>query len=192
GLAMPISVLKHEGGALAGGQGKVGGSCAVFYPQWDLAAQPQAGLVRTLAMEQNLLLALLQRVAGAAIVESRVADHATLEMATDGLGASHDTGTHAPGSNRHEIGYFQHAFLGQEPGQKDIGVGEINLLLLASLEQGGQGEATAFGRVQQRGKDGRRIKLREAHEVDRAVHGDQGDGIKVADDTIAADWFVSC
>ena len=78
---------------------------------------------------------------------------------------------------------------GEKPRHQDVRFWQIELLAVFSVQLRLYAEKTAFLRVQQRGKNRRRIESREAEEVDGAVRSYQGNRSHVANDAVIFDWL---
>ena len=103
--------------------------------------------------EQNLRVAApLDRVAGAGVVEARVAPHPEGQLASDRLRATHEVVRHAGVLHRHEVRYFGDAAVGQEPGEQHVGVGQVELSMYRVVEPRRDLEAAAAIGVEERGK----------------------------------------
>ena len=89
-------------------------------------------------------------------------------------------------SNGHEVGHGRRAVVGLEGGLEDVRLVDVGL---ARLELGGgtNGEAAALVRIEDRREDARRLDVREATPVDRAVSAHEGAAIVVADSAVVVD-----
>jgi hypothetical protein len=142
--------------------------------------------------------------------EGHVADHprgvragAVVEPRGD-LGPERDRAAHAqhaadqavPGGrvrftgHRHEVLDLADALLGVEPGDQDVGVGEVELLG-ARGHGGGELEGAAAFRVQDRGEDAGGVEGRAAVPVDRAVGAHQRHAPQIADQSVLGDGQIS-
>ena len=93
-------------------------------------------------------------------------------------------------ADRHVILDLANSVRVQESRDQDVGVGPIELLVAKIIAGRGDAEPPALLVVEDRGEDARRIEMRQAEPVDRAVHADQGRGPHVADDAVVLDRLV--
>ena len=91
------------------------------------------------------------------------------------------------GGHRHEVRDLPDPLLGQEAGDQDGRVGEIQLLGRVAGSARADPEMPAPLLVEQRPEDGRRVDPRAAEPVHRAVGGDQGRGLQVTDQPMVGD-----
>ena len=125
------------------------------------------------------------------VVEPRRAADLEADLPADGLHPSHDTTGMSRRVDRHEVRDLGHALIAEEPGQEQIGVGQVELLVSRLLELGTDAEYPPALRVEQGGEHRRRVEVRQAEKVDRAVQTHQRRRLEVADDRVRLDRWVA-
>ena len=185
--------LEDERGRLVRAERELGHGGAVHQLHRDRRAQPQGQLAGTGAADEDHLpvAAPLHRVRGAGIVEARVAAHAEAYLPAHRLHPAHEVVGLAGVLHRHEVGELGDAVVGEEAGEEDVGVGEIELLARRLAELRRDLEAAAALGVEERREHRRRVEGGEAEEVDRAVLAHQRHRVEVADDAVVLDGRVA-
>jgi hypothetical protein len=111
----------------------------------------------------------LDGVLGAPVVEARIAEHPEAHLAAYGPHAAEDRAVATRLLHGHEVGDLGDARVGQEAGQEDVRVRQVELLRPHLAEDRLDPEAAAALVVEERREDARRVELRKAEEVDRAI-----------------------
>ena len=156
------------------------------------ASEAQGQAMAALGLEDHFPVPLPGLMLGPRVVETGIADHAEVDLATNGLGPAHEAARLISVIHHgHEIGDFGHAFAGEEARQQDVGLRQVELLVPGVVQDGSDLEMPALAIVQDRRERGRRIKVGAGEEVDRAVHAHQRRGAHVADDSVVLDRLIS-
>ena len=92
--------------------------------------------------------------------------------------------------DRHEVLHLADPVGVEQARDQDVRVGEVELLRPRAGVRGRDAVAAAAVGVEDRGEDARRVEARAAVPVDRAVGGDERDGVQVADDAVLLDRRV--
>ena len=126
GLLAALARLEHEGGALAGAQGELAGH-AVTHPLERCLASQEHGQTR--CVEGGAVLVQLHLVAIAGVVEPGLALEPEVHLAAH----SHHPAHQPPlvlgvAPDGHEVLHLTDPVGGQETGDQDVGVGQIELL----------------------------------------------------------------
>jgi hypothetical protein len=130
----------------------------------------------------------------APVVEAR------LDLDAEGQLASHAEHTpdqpvpeHAAGRvvDRHEVLHLADAALGEEAGDQDIGVREVELLGRPAVCRRGDPVVAAATPVEDRAEHARRVEVGAAVPVDRPVRADQRGRVQVADDPVLGDRQIA-
>ncbi len=174
---------EHEHGHLVFPQGEVGDGAVAVAPQGYVGSQSQAELR---GVEAGARGGDLDLVGVAGVVESRGTLRPECHAATNHLDAPDQlTLTAARGRPcRHVVRDLADAVRGEEPGEEDVGVGPIELLVADPIGGRGDAEPTTLLIVEDGREDARGIEARETEPVYRAVHPDQGRCPQVPDDTV--------
>ncbi len=90
----------------------------------------------------------------------------------------------------HEVLHLADPFRGEEAGDQDVRVREVELLDGADTEHGRDPVPAALPPVEDRREHARRVEARAAVPVDRPVRADERDGAEVADDAVLGDREV--
>ena len=125
------------------------------------------------------------RVAG--IVERGQAVRPEVELTADAVHPPHEPLLIA---DRHEVDEFGDPRRTQKTGDEHVRVGPVELLGVDALPGRPDLETPAFGVVQNRAEHARRVEVRQAEPVERAVLADEGGGPQVADDAVVFDRLV--
>src|SRR5262249_42211068 len=173
-------------------QGEGADHGAVLDLEGDLRAQPDRPAVGPLRVEEDLALANVDFVAGAAVVETGVEDDVEGRLAPDALGPA-DEGVAVlglVGAYWHEVGDLGDAVLVERAGDQHVRVWEVHLLDGAGGLAWPDPEATAVLDVEQAAEHRRRPEVGVRHEVDGPVRAHQRHGVEVADDSVVLDRQV--
>ena len=84
----------------------------------------------------------------------------------------------------HEVDNLTDGVRRKEAGDQYVCVGVIELLGFEVFFYRADTEVAAFARVEDRGKDSRRIEMRETHPVYRAIDANKCRGVHVTDKTV--------
>ena len=191
GLITLPRLLENEEGGLPRTKRKLGGDRTVLRTKRDVRPESNRLQPFSVGMEDGPPVPDLHPVRSTPVVEPGIAHHAETNLSPHGLHTA-DEVVPVPRVvlDRHEIRYLGDTFLREEPGKEDIRVGEIELLLSCTVENGSDAEPSPFFLVEDRSEDRRRVEIRETHEVDRTVHTDESDRVQVPDDTVILDRLV--
>ena len=187
-LRVPRHLLQDEGGSLPRGQHELADRIGALDPKWYGGRQPQNRAVR--AGEHDAVLHGLGRVGRTGVVEAGCAPDPIPDLAPNGLDPAHDAARVLAGVHRHEVGDLPHALGGQESGEQEVGVGQVQLLVPRLIEVGRDREATALVGVEQAREHRGRIEVGQTEEVDRPVERHQRGRLEVADDGVRLDRGV--
>ena len=148
--------FEHEPRRFVGAQREPSLGRSLRQLHWDRGAQPKGELTRTRAAdEQDFgVAAPLHSVRPTPIVEARIAAHDETHFTTDRLRATHEVVRDAGILDRHEIGDFGDAAVGQESRQQHVGVGKVQLPVYRIIELRRDLEAAPAIGVQESGKHG--------------------------------------
>jgi hypothetical protein len=91
--------------------------------------------------------------------------------------------------NRHVVRQFGYAFLREEARKQDICIREVKLTDPHVPYLGSNFESAAPLIIEERGKHCRRVEIRVAEKIDRAVHTHQRDGLHVSDHAVILNGF---
>jgi hypothetical protein len=133
-------------------------------------------------------------VAQPAVVERRVAGELERDRAPDRAGLPDQEIARLAGGPRlrdHEVDDLADRVLALEPGEQDVGIGEVELLRLGVAGTGRDGEVAALVLIQEGTEQARGVEARRAVPVDRAVGADEGDRAQVAHDAVLFDREVA-
>src|SRR5215467_5494647 len=124
------------------------------------------------------------------IVETWLARHFELYVASDNGYHSNDL-IRLPTVflDRHVVRQLGHALLRKKPRKQDVCVRQIKLTYPHVFNLGSNFESTASLIIEERGKHCRRVELRVAQKIDRAVYAHQRDGLHVSDHAVILDCF---
>src|SRR4051794_30009996 len=93
-------------------------------------------------------------------------------------------------ADRHEVDEFADAAVGEEPGDENGGVGEVELLAVETAGRRLDPEVPAALGIEQRAEDARGVEAGAAEPVNGSVGRDQGRGLQVTDKTVVGDQWV--
>lgn len=91
--------------------------------------------------------------------------------------------------NGHEIDEFRDALVAKEARDERIRLRKIQLLAVRRRKRRNFKE-TSFVIVENRGKNTRRIKVRQATPIDRSIHSHQRHAVKITDDSVIFDGLI--
>src|ERR1700677_2428989 len=129
------------------------------------------------------------RMFGAPVIELWRANHLKLNFTADDLHAAYER-VMAGGMPGHEIRDVCDARFTHEAREQNVGVGKIALTGFKFVGNGRDAKGSAAFGVQERGKNGRRIEMGKAHEVDRAGKADQSRGRKVSNNAVVLNRLI--
>ena len=190
-LLAGLHALEDERRGLVGAQGELGHRRAVLEAHGHGGAEPQGQRVPTGRDEERPVGRALDRVSGARVVEPGLTDHPEADLPAHGLDATDDVVLVLRLGDGHVVGDFGHPGVREKAREQHAGIRQVELLLPRLIEERSHLESAALSLVEQGGEHRRRVELREAHEVDRPVHPDEGDGVQIADDAVVLDRLVA-
>jgi len=181
-----------EGGAIALVEGERGGDAVLLHLERHVGAQD--GPARGGGEDRADSLDDPHLVGGPAVVERGVAGQLEGGPAAHREALPDQQVTRPAGGPRlghHEVDDLADGFLPLEPGQQDVGVGQVQLLGPGVAGAAGEGEIAALAGVEQRAEERGGVEPRRAVPVDRAVSADERDRPQVADDAVLLDREVA-
>ena len=92
--------------------------------------------------------------------------------------------------DRHEVDDLSHALFGKKPGDENVRVRPVVLLVRGFIAVGCNFAPPAFAIVQDGAEHAWRIEVGKTEPVDRAVHTNQRTGSHVADQAVLFNWEV--
>ena len=92
--------------------------------------------------------------------------------------------------DRHKVGYLRDAMFREETRNQYVGIREVKLLGSHMIESRLNAEEPALVGIEQGSKDGRRIELWKAKEINRSCHADKCNRSHISDDAVVFNRLV--
>lgn len=92
--------------------------------------------------------------------------------------------------DRHEVGYLRDAMFREETGDQNVGIREVQLLRSYLIEFRLNTEEPTLVGIEQGSKDGRRIELWKAKEINRSRDTDQRNRSHISNDAVVFNRLV--
>jgi hypothetical protein len=187
-----LDVAEGEAGGFAGAEVELGGDAGAFDLEGDFGEEGDA-LGST--FEDDAPIDGRDGVGAAGVVEGGEAIELEVDRATDGADDADDFVDlfGADGDaflvDGHEVNDLADALAAEEARHEDVGFGQVHLAVGPGVDGGDAEVAAAFG-VEDGGEEAGGIEAGQAAPVDRSIHGDEGDGVEVADDAAGFDGTV--